>query len=191
MTPDPTRLRRLTRFQAVKPLPTADNVFPVMTDYVTVSEGINVRERAEELGCNVPDRFSIVPTRLEGAESPDDLLHEAEAITLRKVIEQEGEEIEETPIDEGLELNTYHKQGADFFGPVIYFSSTFLLNHWDEVVTITSIIQIHLQRRSVDEAHLAFNCEKENGDDVMIEYDGPADEVESVLDTIEEVTDND
>lgn len=162
---------------------------PTMSEYISTSEGVDVRSRAEELGLQSPERFSIVPSGLSKAESVDDLLHQDEAITIRKVINREG--IEETPIDKDVSLDTYHARSAEFIGPVIYFSAKFLMDNWSGVVSIILGIRSYLLLRNAKNVTMSFNCESPGGENVLVEYEGPAENLDDVLDTISEVKSQD
>jgi hypothetical protein len=159
-----------------------------MSSNISISEGQNIREDVERLDCESPDRFSIVPAGIQQADSIDELSLQDNSITIRKIIEREG--VEETPIDEGLDLHTHKHRSAEFVGPTIFFAAHFLPDHWEEFVTVVESVQVYLEHLSINEANMSFVVEKDDGDEVSVEYEGPADELDEVLDTIEEIVDD-
>ncbi|MDK4715882.1 hypothetical protein [Rhizobium sp. CNPSo 4039] len=55
-----------------------------------VSNYVSVRDRAEQLGCMVSDRISVLPANFESAVSINDFLQRTEAATLRTLFRLNG-----------------------------------------------------------------------------------------------------
>lgn len=156
-----------------------------MSSNITTSEGTNVKRRADELGLQSPEEFSIVPHGMADAESIDDLLHQDEAITIRKVIKEEG--IEETPIDEYVSLNIYHTRSAEIAGPIIYFSAEFIANNWGNITAIILAIRSYFVARNAKNISMEFYCETDNEQSTVVKYEGPPENLGDVTDAISEI----
>lgn len=155
---------------------------------VDVSETEPLGDKIDELGLQKPDEFGILPMGLSEAEDISDLRYGGEEVTVRKLLEQNG--YQGTEIEGGQELHTQHLRHADWVGPTLYFSWSFVVNHWDDVVSIIGIIQAYYSQRGVDEAEITIKIEdEEKGIAKEAKYSGPAENIETVTDTFKEIVD--
>ena len=86
---------------------------------IQVSDYVDVEQRALDLGCNVPIDVAILPENFETAQSPEELIHEGSATTIRVLLRQAG--IPETRLEkEGVKIPTREQKSWDWVGPVIF-----------------------------------------------------------------------
>lgn len=86
---------------------------------VQVSDYVDVVSRANELGCNVPTGFAILPRNFADAKTMGELLHEGTASTVRILLRQAN--IPETKIEKDGEKfpEILEKSGGEWIGPII------------------------------------------------------------------------
>ncbi|WP_276252987.1 hypothetical protein [Halomontanus rarus] len=147
---------------------------------------IDVRTRAKELGCSEPTEFAFVPYGIENAEEKEDLALSDEAITLRKILKNEG--FNETPIDDGESLETYSQKSAEAFIGTLFISYSLLEHDWDTAVAmITTIRDYYSDIRGSSEVQMTINTEKSDGESREVFYEGPAEELETALEKAREI----
>jgi hypothetical protein len=91
-----------------------------------ISDYINVKERAVELGCNAPTGLAIIPRNFEVARSKDELVHESSTATIRVLWRQAG--ISETRIEMGDDRFPCVQEKAfeGWIGPIIFVGASLL-----------------------------------------------------------------
>lgn len=88
---------------------------------VSYSDGPSVSERAQQLGLAPPQGLTLLPRNFFEAESLEDLAHDRDVLTLRKLWRQAG--IEETPLDSPEEpFPRLLERSASLVAPVIFVS---------------------------------------------------------------------
>lgn len=90
---------------------------------ISSEEYINVKKRAQELACNIPDSIAILPSNFQTAKSSSDLIHENATSTIRVLWRQN--KISETPVEKE-ELPFIVEEAFGWVGPVIFFTSIFI-----------------------------------------------------------------
>lgn len=89
---------------------------------IETSEYVNVRARAEELGCILPDGLALLPSNFDTASMKSDLVTSSNTATLRSLLRQEGfgdpriDSVEE-PIPEDS------KKFIEWIGPIIFIGA--------------------------------------------------------------------
>jgi hypothetical protein len=93
---------------------------------VDITEYISVSNRASELGCPIPGGLAFLPRNFESAASRQELVHDHEVPTLRKVLRQAS--IPETPLDPaGQRFPQLAQKGfEEWVGPTLFVSFSFL-----------------------------------------------------------------
>jgi hypothetical protein len=88
---------------------------------VTVTDYADVEARAAELGLCQPDPFAILPRGFE-AGAPEALVHESEAATIRKVLKENGLDVQllAPPTER---LPSVVQRSADWIAPTILVGS--------------------------------------------------------------------
>lgn len=95
---------------------------------IKVKEYLDVKKRAEELGCNIPNSLAILPRDFANAKSKGDLLHEDTTSTVRVLWKQEG--VIETPIEKaGESIPAILEESFYWVGPTIFFASTLIIQN--------------------------------------------------------------
>lgn len=93
-----------------------------------IEKYIDVKNRAEELDCNVPSQLAILPRNFENAKSKKDLIHEDTTSTVRVLLRQE--KIIETPLEkEGESIPYVAEEAFGWEGPLIFFTSVFIIQN--------------------------------------------------------------
>ena len=93
---------------------------------VQISDYIDVRRHALELGCNEPGDLSILPRNFDTAKSKDELVHESSTPTVRVMWRQAG--IQETKTEKHGEKfpQISEKQFIGWIGPMVFISASLL-----------------------------------------------------------------
>ncbi len=96
---------------------------------------VNVEEKAETLGCNIPIGLALLPRNFEDAEFKDGLIHEDSVPTVRILFRQNG--ITETPIEyDGEKYPQISEKGFEgWIGPTIFVSFA-LLNQNPHILSV-------------------------------------------------------
>ena len=93
---------------------------------ITVTDYVDVRAKAAELGCIVPESgLTLLPVNFDSAATVAELRHASETSTLRKLLK--GENLPLLDIVERGQRPPYIKnKSADLVLPTLFFSATFL-----------------------------------------------------------------
>ena len=87
-----------------------------------VEEFVDVKKKAQDLDCNIPDSIAVLPRNFENAKSKEDLVHEASTATIRVLWRQNS--IIETPVEkEGEVIPFVVEEAFGWVGPLIFFAS--------------------------------------------------------------------
>jgi hypothetical protein len=162
-------------------------------DCVSVEKNTVIENRMEELNSSTkPTSFALVPERYEKSDGEVIYVHKESTQTLRKLFQKE--DIREDPI-ESEEIAVIHERDAAFFGPILFLTADFIINHWDDIVALIDIIQTYAEDRSASTATLELEYESPEGEVLKVDYEGDPDNLPQILKPIEsdyeETHDND
>lgn len=158
-----------------------------MHQNLSIEDGFNVRERAEELGCNTDVNIGFVPVGLRNADSKSDLSYHESVITVKKLAQSDGIELD-TFVDYE-ELETTRLKSTEIFLGGLYVTFEFVKNNPGAILTIIQLIKNHYSTVAVDgEAEISLLIEDEDGSVTELDYEGPVDEIDSILDKVDEMT---
>jgi hypothetical protein len=154
-----------------------------------VSDFIDVKKKAREIGCNIPSHMALLPRNFETALYKEELIHEITTPTVRALWRQNG--INETPIEKPEEKIPFIDEMAfEWVGPII-FVSAMLLSHDPHLVTIAlNVISNYLMQwfkgipRDSRKAKLTIIVETKSSVYKKIEYEGPVDGLENLAEVI-------
>lgn len=115
-----------------------------MNDKIDIRDYINVREKAKQLDCNIPDGISLLPRNFAIVESKDELVHEGTVDTIRKLWKQNN--IQETWLEKsGEKYPCITEHAFEWIGPTIFVSASFLVQNPDAVGIALNLISIYLK----------------------------------------------
>ena len=146
---------------------------------------INVKERALELGCNVPTGLALLPRNFETAKSKDELEYEGDVDTIRTL--WRNAHIEETRIEKEGDKFPYiqYKSFWMWVSPTIFISASLLSQNPYLITLALNVIANYLTdffKGSVGlkEVKLHFLKENVRGDNIELQriefdYTGPND----------------
>ncbi|MDK2907297.1 MAG: hypothetical protein PWQ66_1258 [Petrotoga sp.] len=157
-----------------------------------VSDYIDVKKKAEELGCNIPTSIALLPRNYELAVTKEDLIHESTTSTVRILWRQNN--VIETPLEQsGEKFPCIFEHAFEWIGPTIFISAM-LLSQNPHLVTITlNVISNHLTEwfrgipRDSRKSKLCIVTETKSGHYKKIEYEGPPDGLKDLPEIIREV----
>ena len=111
---------------------------------VDISDYIDVKQRALELGCNVPTELAILPRNFDVAKSKDELVHQNPVPTIRVLWRRAG--ISETRIEKEGDRFPYvkEKEFGGWLGPVIFVGSSLLKQSPEAVSLALGVISNYL-----------------------------------------------
>ena len=157
-----------------------------------ISDYINVRKRAQELGCNIPTSIAILPRNFATAASKEELIHESTTPTVRVLWRQNS--ITETPLEQPEEkFPLAAEHSFEWIGPTIFISAMLLSQNQHLVTIALNIISNYLSEwfrgipRDNRKTKLSIVIETKNGLYKKIEYEGPPDGLKDLLEVIREV----
>lgn len=145
---------------------------------VEIKDYINVKEKAAELGCNIPTSFTFLPRNFSDARLKEELIHEDTSATIRVLLREKG--IVETPLEkEDENYLVAIEQGLQWIGPIIYFTSACLIQNPHLVDISLNVISNYLYDafKRVGElgrkVQMSIVTETKSGDHKKIIYQGP------------------
>lgn len=95
---------------------------------IKVEDYPDVKKKAKDLDCNIPDSIAILPRNFESAKSKEELFHEDTTATIRVIWRQN--DIVETPLEkEGEDIPFLVEEAFGWIGPLIFFASTFIVQN--------------------------------------------------------------
>lgn len=159
---------------------------------VKVSDYIDVKKRAQEIGCNLPTSIALLPRNFEISMSKEDLIHESTTSTVRILWRQN--DIIETPLEQPGEKFPFAVGFAfEWIGPTI-FVPAMLLSQNPHLVTIAlNVISNHLTEwfrgipRDNRKVKLCVIAETKSGHYKKVEYEGTSDGLNELPEIIREV----
>ena len=157
-----------------------------------VSHSIDVRKRAQELGCNIPTSIALLPRNFEISSSKEELIHESTTPTVRVLWRQNG--ITETPLEQPEEKFPFVSEHAfEWIGPTIFISAMLLSQNPHLMTIALNVISNYLTEwfrgipRDSRKVKLRIITETKSGLYKKIEYEGPPDGLKDLPEVIREV----
>lgn len=157
-----------------------------------ISDYLDVKKRAQEIGCNVPETLAILPRNFENARTKEDLVYESSTLTVRKLWEQN--KITETPLEKhGERFLLLAEHGLEWIGPTIFVTAMLLSQNPSLVTIALNVISNYLTdwfRGVVKErqkVRINFIVETKNGDCKKLEYEGELEGLKSLPQVIKTV----
>jgi len=93
---------------------------------ITVTDFVDVKERAHELNCNVPTDIAILPSNFATAKTVDELIYMNSTATVRKLLRQAG--ISESRIEKpGEKYPQLVQESVEWIGPLIFISQNAII----------------------------------------------------------------
>jgi hypothetical protein len=145
---------------------------------IKVEEGFDVKKRAEELGCSIPNLITVLPRNFADAKSKEELVYEDETPTVRTLWRTNG--VMETPIEKKGEKIPYAvEESFDWVGPMIFVASQFITQNPSLLDTAISIILTYLADwfkglpSNQKKAKLQVIVETKSGTYKKVGYEGP------------------
>ena len=152
---------------------------------ITASSYVDVRERAEQLGCAIPTMIAILPRNFATAAKKDELVHESNAMTVRTLLRNAG--IEETRVEvDGERFPCIQENDFTWAGPIIFCTSAALSDNPALLSVSLNIISNYLteffrgvtgQRRVILDVVVEQTRAKKC---VRLHYEGLPDQVEEL-----------
>jgi len=111
---------------------------------IEISDYVDVKQRAAELGCNAPTELALLPRNFDSAGSKQELAHQNPVPTIRVLWRRAG--IAETRIEKEGDRFPYvkEKEFGGWLGPVIFVGASLLARDPDALSTGLGIIADYL-----------------------------------------------
>ena len=111
---------------------------------IKISNYIDVKQRALEMGCNIPTELAILPRNFDSARSRSELYHQNPVPTIRMLWRQAG--LTETKIENKGERFPYVKDTGfgGWLGPIIYVSASLLKGNPDIISKALEVIAAYV-----------------------------------------------
>lgn len=160
---------------------------------ISVSQFPSIAERVDSLGLKPPDGISVLPRNFASASDVEELVHEADASTICKVLEESG--IDATLLSHrGRKLPSRVERDFSWVAPTIFVSSHIIAEN-PELVRIlvqalAEYIVAHVSYKLQDNTvSVSFVIGGNNEPYRKIKYEGPANKLGSVVDELLRVAD--
>jgi hypothetical protein len=160
-----------------------------LKDNLRITPYINVKNRAKELNCNMPDGIAILPLNFEDANSKRDLFYDDNIDTTRKILRSAG--IQLSSIEKEDEIYPHLvKHSIEWIGPTILFTATIVFQNPHLISLTLNVVANYLtelfKANPLDKknAHLSLVIELPSGQSKKINYDGPPDGLRELPDII-------
>jgi hypothetical protein len=155
---------------------------------------IDVKARADELGCAAPGGLTLLPRNFETATRRDELVHDASGLSVRAVWRAEG--VQETRLEpEGETWAAAQKDSAEWIGPIVFVGSTLLSQNPDALNVGLGVVANYVTDllrglpRDRQTAQLSVVVEIEAGITRRVDYEGPVEGIADLADVIRELRD--
>lgn len=104
---------------------------------------MNIKERALELGCNIPGELSFLPRNFDTAKSKSELIYESPVSDIRILFRDAG--ITETRLEkQGDKFSYKQDKHFDWLGPTIFIGASILSQNPDIISITEGIISNYL-----------------------------------------------
>lgn len=157
-----------------------------------VSDFIDVKKKAQEIGCNTPSHIALLPRNFDTSVSKEELIHESTTLTVRVLWRQNG--ITETPLEQPEEKFPFVAEHAfEWVGPTVFISAMLLSQNPHLVTIALNVVSNYLTEwfrgipRDSRKAKLRIITETKSGHYKKIEYEGPPDGLKDLPEVIREV----
>ena len=161
---------------------------------INITDYPNVRERLRELGCHEPHGFTILPWNFEDKDSVDEFIHVAEAATVKTLLRSANLPYDDI-VDRDKRPSYLHTRSYDWIGPTIFIPAVLISENPAAVSVALSVIANYLTdlfkgMRKTSNAKLTIVVKKPDGSYKRISYEGPAEGLSSLADTVEALKDD-
>lgn len=146
-----------------------------------VTPYVNVPRRAKELGLVVPTGVAVLPRGFENAASADDLVRESSALTIGKILRNQGVEVGHVQ-PEGRRLPLAMELSEDWIIPVIFLAPGCFVGSASIVKAVLRTLSEWAKSKRV-KASFAVEVSRD-GEHVRADYEGPASGLEKLADKL-------
>ena len=161
---------------------------------ITVADYIDVRQRAKELGLPVTSHLAILPRGFGGSTPSQDLVHEADASTVRKLLKAAGIDVQQVEPLDGR-FPSVIQRSAEWLAPTIFVGSMFITQNPYAVQVALNVLASYvsdLLKGRFPAPRVKVTIVVEQGKSKRcrrIDYEGPPSGLEAVADFLREVHD--
>lgn len=162
---------------------------------IKVSDYIEVKKKAQSLGCNIPDSITILPRNFEYAKSKDEFIHESTTATVR-VLWRKNAIIESQLEKPGEKFPSMAEQAFEWIAPTIFIPALLITQNPYLITIALNVISNYLTDffkgipKDQRKVNLRIVIEKnEKGVCKKVEYKGPPDGLKDLPEVIKEVYD--
>lgn len=162
---------------------------------ITIENYVGIKERALELGCNIPRGLSILPSNFDSARSKSELIHESTVSDIRVLFRNAG--IAESELEKQGDKFPYKQdKHIDWIGPTIFIGASFLSQNPDIISITEGIISNYLTdlfKGSFHSKNIKLNYVIEKTSDKEIKrfsYEGDVTGLRNLPQIIHEVLEN-
>ena len=159
---------------------------------IQVSDYVDVRKRAQELDCNMPESITLLPRNFENARSKNELVYETTTPTVRTLWRQNDitENALEKPEDR---FPLVIEDSFEWIGPIIFVSSSIISQNPHSITVALNVISNYLTGwfkgipRRDREAKLSIVVETKDMSYRKMEYEGPPEGLKDLPPVIKEM----
>lgn len=149
---------------------------------IEIEEDSGAKESFRSVDAEPPDGISVVPSGIDEHDSQQFVVYPDGTETVRKLLEQNG--IDYVSLDFEEDTSTLVLRSEEIIIPTIYIAYTVVRDNWDQIKWLVQKLSGFYSKRYDQDVEFTVEQETESGETVRITYNGPAEEIETVLDKI-------
>jgi hypothetical protein len=158
----------------------------------TVTDYIDVRMKAAELGCRYPQGIALLPINFDSAASVAELRQASEAATLRKLFVAEGLPVEDI-VDRDRRPPYVKNKGFEWVAPVVFVSASLYSQNPALVSVALGVVANYATEffkglGADHEVKLDIVVGKKGGAYKKVAYKGPVDGLKDLAEVVREVS---
>ena len=159
---------------------------------INITQYTDVRHRLQELGCNVPSGFALLPINFETVDSAEEFHQAADAATVKTLLRNAGLPLSDI-FPAGKRPPYVRHRSLEWVPPILFISANLIYQHPDHVAMALNLIVTYvselLHGRGEEEMKLNVVVEQtQSRKYVKMSYKGPLREPEKLIKAVQDIT---
>lgn len=162
---------------------------------ISITQYADVKRRSQELGCNIPTDFALLPINFETVDSAKGFKQAADAATVKTLIRKAGLPISDVfPVGERPPYVRH--RALEWAPPILFISANLIPQHLDYVAVVINVIMAYVSElfygKGKGKMKLEIVVERtQKKDCVKMSYEGPLVEPKEIIEAIQHIIKDD
>ena len=158
---------------------------------INITQYTDVKHRLQELGCNVPSGFALLPINFETVNSAEEFRQTVDAATVKTLLRNAGLPLSDI-FPAGKRPPYVRHHALEWVPPTLFISASLISQHSDYVAVALNVIVAYvselLHGRGKGEMKLDIVVERTpERDYVKMSYKGPLREPEKLVKAVQDI----